>query len=90
MTTIIQAISNHLKKHKIKHDAYWQSMGIYQYPHAREYIITILHTENTIKLTDYTNWNHNLNTLNYHTLDLADPDLLPIILKLAQQCQHKY
>lgn len=90
MSTITKAISYHLRKHGIKHDTYWESIGIYPYRHAREYIITILFTSNIVKLTDFTGWGQYGESLNHITLDLADPNLLPTILGIAQRCQHKY
>jgi hypothetical protein len=74
---IIQAISNYLTKQGIEHRCKRRYIEIppqLPEPHNNE----IWNLENnTILLV-----NHNLKTLNYTTLHLADPQLLPKLLKL--------
>jgi hypothetical protein len=80
MNTILQAISKYLIKHGIKirtHDTP-QRITIH-HPHSI-YIIVIGH----IQGLDHIAYNTTPNHINIH-LDIADPELLPTILKTTQK-----
>jgi hypothetical protein len=81
---ILKAISKYLTEHSIEHHIFNTSIcpGIGISPkHPNSYttynIRLILYRDNTITL-----YKHNLKTLNYTTIHLADPQLLPKLLKL--------
>jgi hypothetical protein len=78
---ILQAISNYLKNNNIQNWPYTQYISIWHNTAKTTYIKHNTH-DNTIQLTTY-NHNHKLNLpYNETTLDLADPDLYPKILKI--------
>jgi hypothetical protein len=84
MTKIIQAISNHLNKHKIKHTTYqtvttheWIGIQPEKHPTYTTHTNTIRHHNNTILI--YTNGKDTT------IIEPADPNLLQKILQLIQQ-----